>query len=341
MSEIRITVGNPKGYTIAELTPQIERVSWRVNKVGKATFSMAISDSKVTSTNLNYGNRVYIDFDNGLPAWGGIIDVPRTWKNGLVICTAFSGMQLFKYRITGKTRIFDSFPAGVIYQSLVQEANDAEDMGIQIGSIWQGGGGKSQEYHYQNLLSIFQEHLTRKVSTGDFDVVPTLESGRIIFTANFHDNQGKVNTNVVLAEGENLADIQLTEQGPIVNDWLMAGAGQDWSDDRLTAQEIDDTSRADRGLRQDSRVVNDITTQGDLDAHAANYLSESKDPYNIFRLEAKNVDPAGFGAYALGDTVSLVAPSYGFGGTNTTVRILTREFDPIKDTCNLAVREVL
>jgi len=68
-------------------------------------------------------------------------------------------------------------------------------------------------------------------------------------------------------------------------------------------------------------------------------LENSKDPKNIITLTALNKAPAGFEQYDIGDVVSLVAPSYGFGGTHTEIRIMSREYSPRSGICSLVVEE--
>ena len=53
---------------------------------------------------------------------------------------------------------------------------------------------------------------------------------------------------------------------------------------------------------------------------------------------AVNSKPALFADYGLGDSVRVILPSFGFGGTDESVRILAREFDPNSGACGLVVR---
>ena len=340
MSFARFIVGNKLGTTIAELSPDIGTVSWRLNKVGVVDFSIAVTDPKATEDNLKYGNRVLIEFSNGLPGWGGVIDPPRKWDGSNIVCRAYSGAYLFDYRITDKGRYFSGASAGTIFQSLIQETNAVEDTGVDIGNIYTGGSGHSPSYHYKNLLDIFQKSLTNRLSTSDFDFIPSESGGEIIFTARFYESKGIDRTQLALTQGANLTRIKLIEQGPIINSWDVAGEGSNWGSDRLTAQEQNADSISLYGLRQGSKIYSDVSIQGTLDDHAENLLDDSENPYNIFELEVADKLPAKFADYDLGDTVSLVAPDYGFAGTKTTVRILDRSYDPSNGLCDLVVQEV-
>ena len=340
MSFARFVVGDKSGTTLAELSPDIESISWRLNKVGKVKFSLAITDSKAIQDNLRFGNRVLIEFENGLPNWGGVIDVPREWDGSNITCMAYSGAHLFKYRITNKGRYFSGAAAGTIFQSLIEETNQVESTGVLIGDIYTGGSGHSPSYHYKCLLDIFQKSLTKRLSTSDFDFTASESSGQITLTANFYLSKGADKTQWALTQGANLISIKLIEQGPIVNYWDVAGEGTNWGSERLTANEQNADSIGLYGLRQGAKVYADVSIQATLDDHAENLLDDSEDPYNIFELEVADKVPAKFADYDLGDTITLVAPDYGFRGTKTTVRILDRSYDPTSGRCDLVVQEV-
>jgi hypothetical protein len=340
MSFARLLIGDKSGTILAELSPDIGSVSWRLNKVGKVDFTIATIDDKAIVDNLKFGNRVLIEFENGLPSWGGVIDVPRKWDGAQIACKAYSGAHLFKYRITDKGRYFSGVSAGAIFQSLILETNAVEDTGIVIGDIYSAGSNHSPDYHYKNLLDIFQKSLINRLSTSDFDFLPSESGGRIIFTANFFESKGFDKTNWALVDGANLTRVRLIEQGPIVNDWDLAGEGTGWGAERITANEQNTDSINTYGLRQGSKIYADVSIQSTLDTHAVNLLDDSENPYNIFELEVADKEPARFADYDLGDTITLLAPDYGFGGTNTTVRILDRSYDPSSGLCDLVVQEV-
>ena len=341
MSFARFTVGDISGNKLAELSPDIGSISWRLNKVGKVKFSLADIDAKAIRDNLRFGNRVLIEFDNGLPNWGGVIDPPRKWDGSRVTLTAYSGAHLFKYRITDKNRLFYGSSVGSVFRTLINETNLDEDTGVVIGSIYGAGTSHSPEYHYKNLLDIFQKSLTGRMSTSDFDFTPSLSGGRIIFTANFYDSKGEDKTNYGLVQGRNISRIRLSEQGPIINLWDVAGEGTDWDTDRIVSSARNSDSVNAYGLRQGIKIYLDVSTQAALDDHALRLVSDFGNPLNIFELEVVDKEPAQYGDYDLGDTISLLAPDYGFDGTNTTVRILDRSYDPRSGLCSLVVQEVI
>lgn len=341
MSYTRLLVGNVAGTILAELQPEIAHLSWRLNNVGQCSFKIAANDPKAVQSNLNFGNRILVEFENGLPSWGGVIGTPRTWDNGLIQVDAYSGEKLFEQRITAKTKTFSGVPVGSIYEELINEANGVSATGVVIGNIWPGGSGHSPDYHLKYLLDVFQKNLTERLSINDFDVVPFIEAGKIKFKANFYDARGSTKTGIALVEDKNLGPIKLKEQGPIINSWTVAGEGSDWGASRLTSTQQDTESIGDYGLREGSRVYGDVADQGSLDSQAQTSLDKTKNPFNIYTLTALDKKPARFVDYDYGDTIRLIAPNYGFGGTDTMVRIRSREFDPAAGSCSLVVQEVL
>lgn len=340
MSHAQVLIGNKSGTIIAEIEPDISEVTWRLNEVGKLRFGIARTDPKATKANLNYGNKILIQFENGLPNWGGVIDPPRSWQDGIIDCQAFSGEKIFGFRTTDKVRDFAGATIGQIYSALIGEANVIEDMGISLGDIWTGGVAHSPSYHYKNLLDIFQKSLTEKLSNADFYIKAIEEGGVIKFAADLYETRGEDKTKFALVQDMNLLPIKLKEQGPIVNSWDVAGEGDaSWGVERLTANSQDSNSRDIYGLREGSKVYGDVSLQETLNKNAEVLKEEFKDPYNIFTLKATNKKPALFSDYDIGDTIRLIAHEFGFDGTDTIVRLLTRTFNPQDGICTLVVQE--
>lgn len=335
----RFLVGDRTGKIIAELEPDVGPVSWRLNDIGRCQFAIARNNSKATETNLRYGNRILLEFDNGLPVWGGIIDTPRVWENDIITCNAYSGEYVLTFRQTDRGRYFNGATVGDIFQAVIGETNEQLTLGLNLGQVWTGGDTHSPDYHFANLYNIVQDSICTRLSNADFDVTASEVEGKIIFTANLHQRKGADKNNVALMEGHNLtANARLNEQGTIVNWWDLAGAGDGWGDDRMVSNTEDLPSQRIYGLRQAATIYSDVSIQSTLDAHATNALAESKDPHKMIEIEALNIAPAGFSVYGVGDSVRVVLPSYGFGGTDTTVRILAREYNPASGTCGLVVR---
>lgn len=336
---IRCLVADRMGRIRAELEPQIGATSWRLNRTGKTSLTLAKSDPKATEDLLRFGNLILLEFENGLPDWGGVIVPPYKWGPSTITVTVESGESLFGRRQTDRGRYFDQAPVGYIYRQLIQEANAFYPLQIQIGDIWAGGDTHSPEYHLANILDIFQKSLCGRLSTADFVVVAGESNGDIVFTAHFYERRGYEKPNVVLLEGQNLSNIGLDIQGPIVNRWHIAGAGTNWSADRPLAEAMKNESIMEYGLWEGNAMFVDTVQPETLQDTADSLLEGSAYPHPVLSVSATNTPPARFRDYDIGDSLRALLYSYGFGGYDGTVRVLTREFNPSTGVCALVLEE--
>lgn len=339
-NDIRLLIGDTTGRLLAELTAGIGDVSWRLNEIGKVPITISRRDEKATADFLRFGNLVLLQFGNGLPDWGGVIDPPRQWRpNGTIQATAYSGEYLLKLRRTSKGRYFDQATPGYIFESVINEANALAPIGIILGSVGGGSTQHSPEYHFKDLFWILQESICRNLTDYDFDVTPAVENGRIVFHANLYERKGRTLDNVALIEGHNLVNVELIEQGPILNAWNVVGDGVGWGDERPVSYRDDPESINLYGLREGAEISTGIVNATTLDTAAETRLRENKNPRNRWDLTAVDMAPATFRDYDIGDVVRLLAPSCGFGGTDTAVRVLERSFNQATGLCRLIVEE--
>lgn len=338
---VRFLVADIYGRELAELSPDIEAVSWLLNGYGRCKFAISKTDAKATAGNLRFGNRVLLQFSNGLPAWGGIIDTPREWDEKSIHCDAYGGEYLLSYRQTGKARYFTNASVGTIFRTLIEETGAFKPLDLAFGNVWSGGDGHSPEYHYSNLFEIVQKSLCESLSDADFDVTASLQNGRIVLTANLYERKGRDLSNYSLVEGANVTVTRFAEQGQIVNWWDMPGSGSDWSAARPVGHDQDNESIAQYDLRQGSKIYSDVSALATLDTHASTALSESKDPHNMFELTATDRPPARFADYDVGDSLPVILHSVGFGGVDSRIRLIGRSYSPQSNLCSLLVREEL
>ena len=327
-------IGDRNGRIIGELQPDVAGVAWKLNNYGQAR--MALARSEADENLLRFGNRILLQFDNGLPDWGGVIDTPRDWGDGQVEVVAYSGEYLLKWRITDRGRYFSGATAGAIFQAVIQEARP---FGVDLGDIWMGGVGHSPEYHYETLFDIATKSLTSRLEDADWDVTARQVSGRIAFRANFYQRRGTDRRKkIALLEGVNAADVELSEQGGIANDIYLAGGGTGWGEaSRIYSSAADTDSQSKYGLRQWADVRVDITRQATLDEHAAMELAARQEPRRAVSLQALNLPPGQYRDYGVGDTIWLEVYEAGFGGYAAAVRLVAREYLPRPNVCTLVV----
>lgn len=262
---------------------------------------------------------------------GGYFEPPRRWRYGSAALTAYSGEGLLGHRVTSRGRYFTWATAGAILQALLRE--QAGPRVVEIGTVWLGGIGHSPDYHFKDLLTVARDSLAR-MEAADFDVTGRIEGGRLRLRANFYERKGFDLADVWLIEGHNVRVAEPEEQGEIVNEWFLAGAGTGWGEDaRAYSAARDEASIWTYGLRQGSEVLSGVSVQATLDAHARANLAESAEPYMSLPFMALNMAPARFADYGIGDGVNIELYSYFENGFEGMRRVIGREFRPRDGGC--------
>ncbi len=339
MTSVRVLVFNRSQTFLGEIEPDVLDVSWRLNNVGRAKFLMAHDDPKCTRTFLRYGNRVVVQFDNGLPTWGGVLDPPRSQTETGVTFAAYSAERIFSWRVTAKGRYFSNASPGAIFERLWRDENAQRATGLVIGSIDYGGKARSLDYHLHDVLNRFQD--LARLTGQDFDTSVDFDGQRLVLKANWYEEKGIDKSGYVsLVEGENVLRAKLDEQGEIANTVRLAGAGLTWGADRYVAVASDADSAADYDYREYAEVQSGVKFSDTLDKNADELLEEKKGPRKRFQLTVANEAPGTFGQYGIGDRVTLQA--FFKGGAewtyDGTVRVIARQWRP-DGTCRLEVEE--
>lgn len=345
-----VFIFNRDGALIEQVTPELMPVSWKLNQYGKATFRLGKEDQKLIGSTFEFGNRVFIRFGNGLPLWGGVLEPPRRWTRHHVEFTAYSAEYLLSQRVTPKTLSYRDASGGEIFEALIRGADLTADLDIVIGDVWGGGDKHSPTYHYLNVYNTITESIIGRLEpSSDWDITPEIVNNRLIFVANYYEFKGERKDAVLFQEGWNISsspEPRLIEQGPIVNSWALAGADisgetlNSWGESRITAEDSDQDSINQYGLRSSAEVNPGITIQSTLDTGVASRLSTSKRPYNIYEFSVINKDPALYQDTRIGDIVRLTMPGYGFSGTNTYIRIQGMEYNPRTKAVSIIARDL-
>jgi hypothetical protein len=318
-----ILVGDSGGLLIGELAAEVESVAWKLNEPGRARLTLA--NPGTASALIQFGNRILIYFDNGLPPWAGFVDPPRRWRYGSLTLDVHGGEALLAQRVTNRGRFFTGSTVGAMMAALLKEQSSPAV--LEAGHIYTGGGAYTVDYHYEDLLDVVNDLLD--LEDFDYDVTGTLENGRIVLRFNLYARKGYDLQHCYLLEGHNVSAVEPEEQGPIINEWLIAGGGTGWTDSsRPYAQAQDAGSIAAYSRRQGGEVLSDARHQATLDGRAELNLSLSKDPYAAISLDAANLAPAAFADYHVGDRVNVELYSYLDGGFSGQRRVIGREWRP-------------
>jgi hypothetical protein len=336
-SEVRFQVADRWGRLIAELEPLVESVEWRLNNVGRLHYQLSQRDTKAIADYFRYGNLVYLQLDNGLPPWGGVIDTPQDWVNGIIRATAYSGEKLLDYRQTSRGRYFNQTGVGHIFTSVITGAAGVWPLLVNVGEVWPGGGIHSPSYHFRSLLDVVRVSIGTRLSPADFVVRPVVAGDSMDFTGDLYRRRGRDLPGVALVEDANVAEARLKEQGDIVNSWAVVGEGTTWGDERPIVYVQNDDSIAVYGLREGRAIYSDTKELETLQATADNLLAQSAWPRVMLDLVVLDAGPGRFNQYDVGDAVWVSLPSYGFGGYEGLVRILARTYFPERGVCELVV----
>lgn len=324
-----ILVANAEGVVIGELDAEIDALSWQLNEIGQARL---IAPNPGAARLIEFGNRLLIYLDNGLPPWAGFIDPPRRWAYGSVNLTGYSGDRLMTHRLTGRNRAFSQAPAGAVLLALLAE--QAGPRLLEPGYIDLNTGAISGAYHYEEIMAVLQSDMF--LAAADFHVSGAYENGHIRFRVNLYQRRGINRANIWLLEGHN-AVIAPEEQGPIVNEWLTAGGGSGWGDvDRLYGRARDGASIIRFGLRQGAKVFSSVSDPATLDALTAAELDLSAAPYVAVSVDAINLPPARFADYDVGDGVGVELYSM-MNGYRGVRRVVGREFRPRAGVCGVVL----
>jgi hypothetical protein len=336
---MRVLLGDQKGQVKAELKAgSIGNIVWRLNSAGAAMVQIKRGAAAFRRDLLEPGARLYVEFDNGLPAWGGVLDLPRTWHSNLLEIKAYTIERLLKFSMTSKSRAFNGNVVGSIFSQVLQEADQRAALGLTIGTLWTGGAVHYPRYHFRDMMWVINNSV-RQMETCDYRIVPYLADNYIRFRAELHEQVGEDKRNsTVLIEGANVASATLTEQGTIINRVAGVGSGSTWAE-RIPIWGVEDASRQRYGLRETMLAPSGLSQDVTLDRIVDNAIRDNAYPHTLAALTVADIPPARFSAYGVGDVVRVQLPTYGFEGYDAPMRIIARGFDPSSGVCELVCDE--
>ena len=279
-----------------------------------------------------------IQFDNGLPDWGGVIDLPQKVVEGSIESTAYSGEKIFDWRVTAKGRYFSTMAAGYIFKMLLTEENAEYPTGVEIGDIYEGGPRRTVEYHYHDLLERYKD--LARLTGNDFSVTPEYIGGVLRFKANWHARRGMdKRDHVWLLDGANVVEATRDKQGNLANRIIFIGQGSTWGPERMVAIESNLGSRKIYDYRESAEVQAGTNAQRTLQANAEAILAQRAWPINRITITASDNPPGRFADYDIGDIVQAKLNIHNALWTfDEPVRVLGREWTP-DGACRLEVEE--
>lgn len=338
---VETSLYNREGVNRAITLAAIDSVTWRLNRTGVARLFLPYSHAFCTPSRLALGNLALLQFGNGLPPFGGVIDLPRIRTEAGVTFSVYTGDRILSWRTSGKNESFVSASPGTIAQTLLATANATKDTSIRTSTIYTGGAVRTEVFNYANLLDAFLR--LHRQSGEDFVITPLIEGNRLSFELVWSALYGTDKSDkVALIEGKNVeTPLELSEQGPIASRVYQAGGGGGgvaW-EDRLVGDKSSADSELSYGYREYAQVQSGIFDQTTLDNIALAVLDRLDNPRDHIGLVAQNKTPAHYSQYHIGDRCQLEACLQHSEWTySKRTRIVGRRWTPA-GTCNLEVLE--
>jgi hypothetical protein len=244
------------GTAIADIDAAVTRSSL-LNEIGEAVFLIPVDNAKCREDVLRYGNYLYVQNDT-LADWVGMIDTPRSWKNGYVECHAFDPMFLLQYRLAPLNATITGTP-GEKFTQLIAYANAKEDTLLRVGYVSAEGVSGDKvltDTIYTELKNLAAETNHEWICTPSINTDGTLSIIVDWFAA------GGNATDLELAQGYNIqyGDTPLEEAGELVNS--VEGVSTVESEDGSTQIVTSYMQAAPYGLRE-VRVSFDGVTNSD------------------------------------------------------------------------------
>jgi len=301
-----ITVADRDGRVIGELWGQLEGVNWRMDGYGQAALLAPPDLARDRPWLIEHGNRVLIEFENGLEPWGGVIDLPRETSAYSARVQMYQAAYVFNWRLLAQDAHYRgewSNQAAHILRSLVYFRGD---MNVYAEPI-SGEEGPTVD------VTFGQEESVASAAGRLRDLDPAMhyivkgrrENGRIEFYLNaWHGVRRDDSRVVALISGHNFVGATTMEQGPVFNVIRTAVPGRDapW-----TSTESGSVARY--GRREEWLTPTGVEEWGPAQAEhtAHNRLGQVAWPRLRTSGAALDLPPGRFRDYGVGSVVTLEA----------------------------------
>lgn len=351
-----IHVADASRQTIGRLSGEIGSVVWRIDSHGTVTLRLPPEEAELKSHLLTAGNYVKLEFANGLPAWGGVIDWPRELPRDATVINLYSAEYMLGWDVAGE---WAQYVADGIYgrvpHEIVGDVLDKIDIrrrGVETtGGVW----GKAVETitvdgRWATIQSIFDAVRTEEPAYHwYFEVMgfPVASSVRFVLRQ-FYDYRRDRRNDVLLIEGSNFVNVEVIHQGPVYN-YVIAAAGNYDPDEPTRRRYIARYGAPPSDQRRTLFLsVPDIiggeeavtVTTKRLAQRARAEYERLSTPRTRLRGYALNMAPAAFGSYGLGDLINVVLKRQSTTTVFVPSIIMAMEFDPVRGLMSLVTESL-
>lgn len=318
MSATVCTIFNRDGRTVDDSIIAGFKRSWVLNDIGECSFEIP---SSLFRESMEYGNLILLESDT-FPNWGGVIDIPRSWKSGgTVVINAYSAEYLLTFRRVSVPLELKG-DSGTIFQHLIEMANSQYPTRINANKVWRGGDEIVKTLSAQSVFDTIVE--LAKETGCDWDVIPVVSSENVLsFEANWYQRKGIELKDHPLMEGFNIGEgsPSMEEQAPeegLMNDILGYGNGSVW-DEKIKIISERQASRDLYGVRQGFLQV-DTDSPSTLIMAVNKGLDKSSWIRRTFDFDVLNVGDI-LPALGIGNLYELEMFSCGYSGKVTELTL--------------------
>ena len=224
-----ITVADRDGRILGELWGQLEGVNWRMDGYGQAALLAPPDLARDRPWLIEHGNRVLIEFENGLEPWGGVIDLPRETSAYSARVQMYQAAYVFNWRLLAQDAHYRgewSNQAAHILRSLVYFRGDMNVNTEQVGG--EEGPTVDVTFGQEESVASAAQRLRDLDPDMHYIVKGRRENGRIEFYLHaWHGVRRDDSRVVALIGGHNFVGASTMEQGPLFNVIRTAVPGQD------------------------------------------------------------------------------------------------------------------
>jgi hypothetical protein len=334
----RLTIYDLDGARLAEITANVTR-TWKLGEAAGASWVLSNNDAKSVLGWMQFGRYALVEHDK-LPDWCGVIYPPRNWGYQEVQIEAKSGEYLLN-KFRGPAEFLTEGEAGAVFADLFRESFVQGACPMQLGEVWSGGKHYRKPSNYGRVYAELRQIALD--NQNDWDVTPSIASGRLVFNLNYYQKRGE-RRNLVLEENKNLeiGGRRLVEQGDIRNNILGYDSTEGTWQNRMTSEREDATSLEQYGYWADTitHTVGHIQSASDQVTQAA--LDKTKQPRRTIDLVVTHVTNE-FQNLALGDQLRVILTSVGYTnggfGLDTWIRILGMQYDDVSNKVKITCDE--
>lgn len=346
-----VQVYNNHGNAIGRLSGEVGPVMWRIDGYGTVSMRLSPREFERKSDLLTPGNPVKIEFTNGLPPWGGVIDLPWEYPRDAVTVTFYSAEYMLGWAVAEEYANYttdDRFtwmPNEVLADVMTREAvNERYRIDPYGGTMGQGTEGITVDGRGDDLLTIadairsaapeFHWHIAPMRSSS-----PSL-SGSLRFSGRyFYHYRRDRRDAVMLVEGHNFTNVEVVTQGPLYNHVTVTAGNYDPADMEKRAY-IWRHGGAGVGLRERYVVLPEVIgiasrveSTGERIEDVLRRRAQAEyerwcSPRVRIRGRVLNKPPALFGSYEIGDVVTIVLNRQPSRTVVAPYLVIGMEFDP-------------